>query len=81
MDDLKLLSKSEEKKDKLLRTVYVFSTDIGMTLRMKKCGIPTMKRGKVVRCEWIKLSNSEVMREVEKEGLDRIKEYEMKEKT
>ena len=27
-----------------------------------------MKRGKVVRCEGIKLRNSEVMKEVEKEG-------------
>ena len=44
---------------------------------------------KVVRCERIKLPNSEVMKEVEKEGytylgiveLDKIKENEMKEKT
>ena len=27
-----------------------------------------MKRGKVVRCEGIKLQNSEVMKEIEKEG-------------
>ena len=48
-----------------------------------------MKRGKVVRCEGIKLPNTEVMKEVEKEGytylgiveLDKIKENEMKEKT
>ena len=56
---------------------------------MKKCGIFTMKRGKVLRCEGIKLPNSEVLKEVEKEGytylgivkLDKIKENEMKEKT
>ena len=48
-----------------------------------------MKREKVVRCEGIKLPNTEVMKEVEKEGytylsiveLDKIKENEMKEKT
>ena len=48
-----------------------------------------MKRGKVVRCEGIKLPNCEVMKEVEKKGktylgiveLDKIKENEMKEKT
>ena len=48
-----------------------------------------MKRGKVVRCEGIKLSNTDVMKEVEKEGythlgiveLDKTKENEMKEKT
>ena len=72
-----------------MRTVHVFCTDIRMGFRMKKCEILTMKRGKVVRCERIKLPNSEVMKEVEKEGytyldiveLDKIKEIEMKEKT
>ena len=29
MDDLKLFSNSEEKIDTLMRTVYVFDTDIG----------------------------------------------------
>ena len=33
---------------------------------MKKCGILTMKKGKVVRCEGKKLPDSEVMKEVEK---------------
>ena len=55
----------------------------------EKCGIFTMKRGKVLRCEGIKLPNSKVLKEVEKEGytylgiveLDKIKENEMKEKT
>ena len=64
MDDLKLLSKSKEQIDTLVRPVHVFSTDIGMEFGMKKCGILTMKRGKVVRCERIKLPNSEVMKEV-----------------
>ena len=48
-----------------------------------------MKRGKVVRCEGIKLSNSEVMKEAGIEGhtqlgiieLDKIKEDRNKEKT
>ena len=68
MDDLKLFYKSEKQMDTLVRTVHVFSTDIGIEFRMKKCGILTMKRGKVVRCEGIKLPNCEVMKEVEKEG-------------
>ena len=41
---------------------------IGMGFGMKKCGVLTMKRGKVVRCEELKLSNYEVMKEVKKEG-------------
>ena len=54
--------------DALVRTVHVFSTDTGMEFGMNKCGILTMKRRKVVRCEGIKLPNNEVMKEVKKEG-------------
>ena len=57
MDGLKLFLKSEEQMDTLVRTVYVFSSNIGMESGMKKCGIFTMKREKVVRCEGIKLPN------------------------
>ena len=80
----------EEQIDTLVRTVHIFSTDIGMEFGMKKCGILTMKsRGKVVKCDGIKLPINEVMKEFEKEGytylgiveLDKIKENEMKEKT
>ena len=51
MDDLKLFFKSEEQIDTLVRTDHVFSTDIGIEFVIKKCGILTMKRRKVVRCE------------------------------
>ena len=89
MVDLKLFSKSEEQMATFLRTAYVFSTDIGIDFGVKKCGILTMKREKVVRYEEIKLPNCEAMKEVEKEGytylgiveLDKIKGNEMKEKT
>ena len=66
MDDSKLFSISEEQMDTLARIVHVFRTDIGMEFGMKKCGILTMKRGKVVRCDRIKLQNCEVMKEVRK---------------
>ena len=88
MDDLKLFSKSEKQMGTLVRTAHAFRTDIGMKFGMKKCGILTIKRGKVVTCDIIKLPNSEIMKEVEKEGytylgifeLHKIKENEMKEK-
>ena len=88
MDDLKLYAKSEEQANTLVRTVYVFSTDIDMEFGIKKCGILTMKRGKIVKNEGIKLPDGEVMKQVEQEGyiylgiieLDKIKETEMKEK-
>ena len=88
MDDLKLYAKSEEQTSMLVRTVYVFSTDIGMEFGIKKCGILTMKRGKIVKSEGIKLLDGEAMKQVGQEGytylgiikLDKIKETEMKEK-
>ena len=46
IDYLKLYGKSEEQTNMLVRTLYVFSTDIGMDFGIKKCGIPTMKRVK-----------------------------------
>ena len=49
MDDLKLYAKREEQTNTLVRTVYVLSTDIGMEFGIKKCGILTMKRGKIVK--------------------------------
>ena len=53
MDYFKLFSKSEEQMDTLVRTVHVFIADTGMNFGMKKCGILTIKGGKVVRCEGI----------------------------
>ena len=88
MDDLKLYAKSEERKNTLVRIVYVFSTDIGMEFGIKKCGILTMKRGKIVKSKGIKLPDGELMKQIGQEGytylgiieLDKIKETEMKEK-
>ena len=88
-DNLKWLSKSDEQTDTLVRIAHVFNIDIGMKFRMKKCGILTMRRGKVVRCEGIKLPNTIVMKEVEKKGykylgkveLNKVKENKMRVKT
>ena len=49
MDDSKLYAKSEEQTNTLVETVYVFNTNIGMEFGIKKCGILTMRRGKVVK--------------------------------
>ena len=45
MNDLKLYAKSEEQTNTLVKTVNVFNMEVGI----KKCGILTMKRGKVVK--------------------------------
>ena len=88
MDDLKLYAKSEEQTNTLVRTVYVFSTNIGMEFGIKKCGILTTKRSKIVKSEDIKVPDEEVMKQAGQEGytylsiieLDKIKETDMKEK-
>ena len=48
----------------LVRTVYVFSTNISMEFGIKKCGILTMKRSKIVKSKWIKLPEDEVTKQV-----------------
>ena len=68
MDDLKLCANSEEEPNTLVRTVYVFSTNIGMEFGIKKCGILTMKRGKIVKSEGINLPDGVVMKQVGQEG-------------
>ena len=88
MDDLKLYAKSEDQTNKLVRIVYVFSTDMNIEFRIKKCGILTMKRGKIVKSEGMKLPDSERMKQARQDGytylgiieFDKIKETEMKEK-
>ena len=68
MDDLKLYAKSEEETNTLVRTVYLFSTDISMEFGINKCGILTIKTGKIVQSEEIKLPDGEVMKQVGQEG-------------
>ena len=88
MNDLKLYAKSEEQVNALAKAVHVFSTGVGMDFGIKKCGILTMKRGKIVKSEGMKLPHGEVMKQVGWEGstylgiieLDKIEETEMKEK-
>ena len=49
MDGLKLHAKSEAQTNTLVRTMHAFSTDISMEFGTRKCGILTMKRGKIVK--------------------------------
>ena len=52
----------------LVRTVYVFSTDVSMEFEIKKCGILIMKEGKIVKSERIKPPDGEMMKQVGQEG-------------
>ena len=69
MDDLKLYVKSEEQTNMLVRTVYMFNTDVGMEFGIKKCGTLPMKEIKIVKSERIKLPDGKVMKQVDSKGI------------
>ena len=86
MDDLKLFGENEKELDSLVSTVKMISKDVGMEFGIKKCGVVTMKRGNLIKCNEIKLSNGDTIKEVDDESykylgileLDNVKEKEMK---
>ena len=88
MDDLKLYGKSNDQIDSLVRTVYLFTSDVGMEFGVKKCGTIVLKRGKMVKCNGIELANGEVIKRITEKGctylgvmeLDQVMEEEMKKK-
>uniref|UniRef100_A0A3B5PPD0 Reverse transcriptase domain-containing protein n=1 Tax=Xiphophorus maculatus TaxID=8083 RepID=A0A3B5PPD0_XIPMA len=55
MDDIKLYAKSERDIDSLIHTTRIYSTDIGMSFGLEKCGRLITKRGKVIRTEGVSL--------------------------
>ena len=68
MDDIKLFAKSEKEIDSLVATVNAISNDIGMEFGIQKCGVLVLKRGKVVTSGGIRLTDSEIIREVDENG-------------
>ena len=85
MDDLKLFGKNEKEIESLIKTVEVFSCDIGMDFGTKKCGVACVKTGKLSKTEGLRLLSGKIITEVNEEGyrylgiieLDKIKEQEM----
>ena len=90
MDDLKLYGKDEAQIDSVVKSVYTFSTDIGMefAIGLTKCGVIILKRGKVVKLDGIVLPTGQVMKTIDDEGykylgileLDEIMEERTKDK-
>ena len=73
MDDLKLFGKNEEQIDSLVKTVHVFSKDIGMEFGIKKCGMLVMKKGKIVESDGIQLPDGKTIKIAEQDGLWKLK--------
>ena len=88
MDDLKLFAKNEDQIDTLVKTVYSVSKDIGMEFGIAKCGVLSMKRGKMKESNGIVLPSGDVMKTISEDGYkylgilesDKLMEKEMKEK-
>ena len=68
MDDLKLYGKNDTQIYSFVKTVHLFSNDIGMELGIKKCGVLILKRCELVEYEGVLLPDSELMRVVENDG-------------
>jgi len=86
MDDLKVFGKNEKEIDSLVKTVEVFSCNIGMEFGIKKYGVAYIKRGKLSKAEGLRLLSGNMITTVNEEGyryigiieLDKVKEQEMK---
>ena len=60
MDDIKLYAKSERDIDSLIHLTRVFSSDIGMTFGLEKCGRLIVNRGKTARTQGIDLPQGHI---------------------
>ena len=67
-DDLKLYGRSNVQTDSLVQAVFTCSEDIGMELGLKKCGVTTLKKEKLVMFDEIYLPRQEIMQEVDRNG-------------
>ena len=62
MADLKLYGKNKKQVDALINTVRVFSSDIAMEFGIIKYAVLVMKRGKVSKCEGMRMPDAQVIR-------------------
>ena len=65
MDELKLITKSEEELQKQIQTVKIFSDDINMELGLEKCAKITFKRGKLTHLQNLVIDTNRVIQELE----------------
>lgn len=57
--------KNEKQVDTLVNTVRIFSNDIGIEFGISKCAMLVTKRGKMVKCEGIKLLDNQTIKGLE----------------
>ena len=70
MDDLKLFAKSHDQIDSLVKTVQMFSKDIGMDFDINKCGTVILQRGKIARSTGVLLPDGKLMKAIVMKAID-----------
>ena len=53
--------------ESLIQTVHVFSEDIGMELRIEKCAMLVIEKGKIVKSVGIELPDGKVIKSLQKD--------------
>ena len=65
MYEVKLFAKNEKESETLIKTVKIYSKDIGMEFGIEKCALLVMRSGKRQMMEGIELPNQEKIRTLE----------------
>lgn len=60
MDDIKLYAKNEQEIHKLIHTIRIYSTDIGILFRLDKCGWMVSKTGRMIWSEGVDLPDCKI---------------------
>jgi hypothetical protein len=68
MDDLKLYAKNDETLEGMISATHMFSQNIGMTFGIEKCAKVTIKRGKQLMSNNIKLSEDMTIQDLDQEA-------------
>ena len=66
LDNLKVYGRNEKGFDSLVKTVCVFSEDMGMEVGIEMCAMLVMKKGKIVKPVGIKLPDGKVIKSLQK---------------
>ena len=67
MDDFKLYASNDNELEGLIKTVKVFSDNIGMQFELKKCAKASFKQGKLVKTSNIIIDNQTIIKGLEQE--------------
>ena len=68
MDDLKVYAEDDDKLKKLIKVVQQYSNDIGMTFGLDKCAKCTIRKGKKIKTQNLKLEEENMIEDLDEES-------------